>query len=319
MVNSGFGLKRFSVPPGHTLLLSGLFFMAPLSPSLFGWLIGLLAAPVFYLLAVNGYDAGKKQIAISLLIAGLGALLVQQLEIFLFSLTLIPLGFTLFKSAHAKESAATSGGKGLVALGLTWLLFWGAYGVITGTNPYSHLLKVLDLGFQQTLEVYSAKEAGLDPEMVLNLNQVTTFMREIIPKLLPGLLASLVTVTVWMNMVLVNNLTGRLTGVAPWGGYTTWKLPEQLVWMPIAAIIIVLFGRGSLQNAGSWLLALAGLLYFFQGLAVFIALLERWRVPLFVRIILYFVLIVQSYGLILLAVLGLSDVWLNLRKKTEQQ
>jgi uncharacterized protein YybS (DUF2232 family) len=319
MVDSGFGLKNFPVPPGYTLLLSGLFFMAPLSPSLFGWLIGLLAAPVFCLLSVNGYDAGRKQIFFSLVLAGLGALLVQQLSIFLFSLTLIPLAFTLFKSAQAKESAAMSGGKGLVALGLTWFLFWGAYGVIAGINPYAHLLKVLDLGFQQTLELYSAKEAGLDPEMVVNLNQATTLVREIIPQLLPGLLASLVTITVWMNMVLVNYFTGRLTGEAPWGSYTTWKLPEQLVWLPIAAIMVVLFGKGFLQDAGSWLLALAALLYFFQGMAVFIVLLERWRVPLFVRIILYFILIVQSYGLILLAILGLSDVWLNIRKKPEQQ
>ena len=244
---------------------------------------------------------------------------MQRLEIFLFSLTLIPLGLTLFKSASAKESAAMSGVKGLIALGLTWLFFWGIYGATAGINPYSYLLTVLDLGFEQTLELYSAKEAGLSPEMVLNLTLVTTVMRETVPKMLPGLLMSMVIITVWINMVLANSLTERLTGVAPWKRFATWKLPEQLVWIPITGIVIFLVGQGSLQEAGGWLLMIAGLVYFFQGLAVFISLLERWRVPLFVRVILYVMFIIQSYGLILLAVLGLSDIWFNLREKTEQQ
>jgi len=137
--------------------------------------------------------------------------------------------------------------------------------------------------------------------------------------MLPGLLMSMVIITVWINMVLANSLTGRLTGVAPWNRFTTWKLPEQLVWIPITGILIILIGQGSLQEMGGWLLMIAGLIYFFQGLAVFISLLERWRVPLFVRVILYVMFIIQSYGLILLAVLGLSDIWFNLREKTEQQ
>ena len=64
---------------------------------------------------------------------------------------------------------------------------------------------------------------------------------------------------------------------------------------------------------------LSGLLYFFQGLAVFNSLLGRWGVPLFVRIILYFVFFIQSYGLIILAILGLSDIWIDLRKNIESQ
>jgi len=319
MIDFGSGWKESSVPPGQILLLSALIFIPSLSPSLFGWLNGLLAIPVFYLLVINGYNKGKKQIILSLLMAGLGALLMRRLEIFLFSLTLIPLGLTLFKSASTQESAAMSGAKGLVALSLTWLFFWGIYGATAGINPYSHLLTVLDLGFQQTLELYSAKEAGLSPEMVLNLTLVTTVMRETVPKMLPGLLMSMVIITVWINMVLANSLTGRLTGIAPWDRFATWKLPEQLVWMPITGIVVILVGQGFFQEVGGWLLMIAGLIYFFQGLAVFISLLERWRVPLFVRVILYVLFIIQSYGLILLAVLGLSDIWFNLREKTEQQ
>lgn len=315
MVNSGSGWWNFSIPPGQSLLFSGLFFLPVLSPSLFGWVSGLLAVPVFYLLTSNGYDAGKKILFLSLLTAGAGALLTQRLEVFLFSLTLIPLGFSLVKSAQANESAAMSGGKGLVTLCLTWLVFWGTEGVITETNPYSQLLKAIDLGFEQTLEIYTAKEAGLSPEMVHSLVQVTSAMRETMPRLLPGLLLLMLTMTVWINMLFVNNLTMRLAGIAPWGSYIAWKLPEQLVWLPIVAIITILLGSGFVGDAGTWLLMIAGLLYFIQGLAVFNALMIRWKVPVFVRVIFYVLCFIQSYGLIILAILGLSDTWFNLREK----
>lgn len=320
MVNTGLGWKKFPFPPGQFLLISTLFFVPALSPPLFGWLNGLLAVPVFYLLTVNGYNAGKTQIGLSLVLAGVGALLVQRVEVFLFSLTLVPLGYALFRSAHSGESAAVSGGRGILALGLTWLVFWGGYGVAAGTNPYSYLLQTLDLGFDQTLKLYSSKEADLSPEMVYNLQLVTSSLRETIPKMLPGILASMVLLTVWVTMAAGNSLVGRFGKGrrAPWGPYATWKLPEQLVWLPIAAVAVMLLSTGRLHHASGWLLLISGWLYFFQGLAVLIALFERWRVPVLVRIMLYFVLFIQSYSLILLAVLGLSDVWLNMRRQSEK-
>jgi hypothetical protein len=122
-----------------------------LNPQLFSWLHGLLAVPVFFALTTNGRQAGAALIWVSLLLAGLGALLLQRVELFFFSLTMVPLGYTLYHSADKRESVATSGGKGVAILSLTWLFFWGLYGVTAGFNPYVNLLKVLDFGFQQTL------------------------------------------------------------------------------------------------------------------------------------------------------------------------
>lgn len=321
MTNTGPRWKNIPFSPGQLLILSVLFFIPALSPSLFGWLSGLLAVPVFILLTINGYKAGMALLRVSLLLAGVGALLAQGIETFFFSLTLVPLGYTLFTSALAGESAARSAGKGIVALGLTWTVFWGVYGLLAGTNPYDYLLRVLDVGFQQTLELYSAPEADISPEMLASLRDITNSLRETIPRLLPGLLASMVIFTVWMNMTVANSLMARWSPIAnpPWGEYATWRLPEQLVWTVIVGVTLLLVGAGALQRAGGWLTIVASLLYFFQGLAVLIALLERWKVPVFVRIILYFVLLIQSYSLVLLAILGLSDVWLNMRQTSKER
>lgn len=320
MVNTEPGFKSTFSLPGQLLLFSAFFFAPALSPSLLGWLNGLLAVPVFYLLTVNGLRSGLTTLRISLVIAGIGALLVHRLEFFLFSLTLIPLGFSLFKSAANQESAAVSGGKGVAVLGLTWLVFWGVYGAVMGINPYKLLVEMLDLGFQQSLALHTSKEAGLTPEMMFALQEVISGLRKAIPSLLPGLLASALVITVVVNMVISNTLAKHFSkGVFPWGAYSTWKLPEQLVWVPITAITIMLIGKGDLLYTGGWLLMLSGLLYFFQGLAIFIALLERWNVPVYIKGILYFILIIQSYGLLILALLGISDIWFNFRRRIEER
>lgn len=319
MAPIGSELKLGTLSPGQLLLFSAFFFIPTLSPALFGWLNGMAAIPVFYLLTAKGFKPGTRLLQASLLLAALGALLMQRMEVFLFSLTLIPLGYALFYGAEQGESAAISGGKGVVVLALSWLFFWGILAAVTGTNPYRSLLEMLDLGFVQSQEFYASKEAGLNPETVSTLQQVTKEIRETIPKLLPGLLAAVLVLTVWLNMLISNSLAGRLPGgTQPWGKYATWQLPEQLVWMPIVAITLLLVGSGPLQYAGSWALLLSGLLYFFQGLAVCVALMERWNVPTYVRAILYFVLILQSYGLILLAFLGVGEVWFNFRLKIKQ-
>ncbi|MDD2466312.1 MAG: DUF2232 domain-containing protein [Desulfobulbus sp.] len=315
----GLNLGKDGVPPALLLGLSVFFLLPVVQPALFGWLNGFSAAPLLYVLLTYGYSTGLSATRISLLFVGIAALLMQRMDIYLFTLTFVPLGFVLFSSARNKEAAAISGAKGLLTLGVSWLIFWTGYGVISGTNPYTLLIKALDLGFQQTLDVYNSKDAGLSPEMVYHLQIMTNSLREIVPRLMPGLLATAVLLAVWLNMVLGNRFVARHTHAAPWGTYETWKLPDQLVWAPIAAIFTILVGQGLLKDLGFCLLLVSGVIYLLQGLAVFFALLKRWNVPSFARFLLYGILLIQSYSLLLLALLGLCDIWFNLRHKSNER
>jgi uncharacterized protein YybS (DUF2232 family) len=58
-----------------------------------------------------------------------------------------------------------------------------------------------------------------------------------------------------------------------------------------------------------------GLLYFFQGLAVLIHMLDKWKVPLYLRLLILVILVLQSYSLLFLAVVGVADVWLDFRQR----
>ena len=62
------------------------------------------------------------------------------------------------------------------------------------------------------------------------------------------------------------------------------------------------------------LLAVLALFYFFQGMAVIASWFQRFRVPMFVRCLGYPLMFLQPLFLLVITVLGLSDIWLDFRK-----
>lgn len=278
----------------------------------------MLGVPVFFLLMTKGKRQGTITLRNGLIIAGVGALLLQQIEVFLFSLTLIPLGYSLYQSGDRKESPAVSGGKGALVLGVTWVCFWVVYGIITEIHPYKQLLELLDIGFRQTYEIYKSN-SEMSEESLYNLLQVIDEIRTFIPRILPGFLAASVVMTVWVNMIAGNALHAKITGKeSTWNKYSSWALPDQLIWLPIGSSLLMLLAEGSVNNLGICGVIVSCLIYFFQGLAVFIHLLDRWKVPPFFRIVFYFILVLQTYGILILAVLGIGDTWLDFRKSKKQ-
>ncbi len=304
---------------GPTILLVVIFLLPALIPGLFGWTIGLLAIPVFYFLKVDGERQGGIEIRNSILLAGAGALVLQQLPIILFSLTMIPLAYSFNRSAAAGEDEVTTGGKGIIVLGVSWLVFWAVYGIILNINPYTHLLKMLDSGFAQFYEIYS-KNGKLSPDTLLNLKQVVHELRQLTPVIMPGMLGCSVLMTVWMNLVGANSLLQQLRpDLAPWRKYSHWRLPDKIVWLPIVAGVALTVGSGIIKSAGLGILLVSALLYFFQGLAVVIHFLEKWKVPLYLKILIYGIIVLQSYGLFVLVIIGVVDVWIDFRNRHDKK
>lgn len=297
------------------LLVALLFFLPIALPGLAGWLNGLLAVPVFLLLqtAVHERRAGW-QIRNGLLIAGLGSLLMGLFSMFLFTLTMLPLGYSLHWSAKLRKSPAETGAIGLIILGLTWLIFWSTYGVVSGTNPYITLLADMDAFMGQVIEIYRTN-SDLPADVLYNLEQIIAGIRELLPKILPGLLAGMVLMTVGVNVVISAALLRRLAPEkAYWPPYSDWRLPDKTVWLLIVAFVLLLVGRGGLANIGRGLALISAILYVFQGVAVVIHVLNNWGLPRAFRFLLYMILIVQSYGMIFVTIIGIADTWADFRK-----
>ena len=304
----------------RTLLIT-LFFFLPISvPSLFGWFNGLLAVPVFLLLRTSSDERQSiLQIRNGVFLAGVGALFLNQLPLLVFALAMLPLGYSLHRSYRQKETPVMAATTGIVVLTVGWFVFWAMYGIVAGINPYYGLLTMLDSSFEQIIKIYQTN-SELPAEVQFKLELAIAGIREFLPRVLPGLLAGSVIITVWLNMVIANTLLHRIKpDIEGWPPYSGWQLPDKLIWLLITAAVLSLVGSGGLRNLGYCLFIVSVIVYFFQGMAIFIHFLDRWNVPSFLRVILYVVLALQSYGILVLAMAGIADIWIDFRKLSRQE
>lgn len=283
--------------PGLSASMAWLFFLSPL--------------PLIYFPIAHGLDKGFRIIFHAILIATGIALLIGNLSVLLLSLSMMPAGFMMAKSLYQKRPAYDAFSKGTVALTLSWILAGALIGIAYHVNLYQQILQQIDTGLTMAQETYSnTQDIPLDTQV--ELQAAMARIRELTPRIFPGVLATLALSTIWLNFMTANWLLKK-SGQATWGDLSQWRLPEPLVWLFISAGIM-LFVPGSMNTLGLNLMIVMVTLYFMQGYEVFNHLCLKWSVPKSMRFLIIFFLVIQAYGFILLALLGLADIWADFRK-----
>ncbi|HID69363.1 MAG TPA: DUF2232 domain-containing protein [Desulfobacterales bacterium] len=304
----------------HILLVTAVILLPGLLGAVFGWVHGLLPLLVFYYLRRYGQERGKKFIFFGCLLAGIAGIAFQIIEQLLFSLTLIPMGFVLADSVKNKESIHVAGIKGTVALAGSWVLATTILTFGMDHHPYSLLITTLNQGMDEAIAYYKVNKS-VPADTLLVLEQAFATMKIWIPKIMPGVLTCITLLITCFTMVIGNRMLHKNTGSGPWQEFKFWALPEKLIWALIISAILVILPMDPGRALGMNILMIAGLLYCFQGTAIMLFYLSKWSVPLFLRTFIYILLFFQTFGVILLGVLGVADVWTDLRKlkSTEQE
>jgi len=301
-------------PLAAAILLAAILIIPALFPEKISWMTSLIPLPVFYYLVILGKKAGTNFIRNGILLALGASVLLGLLPMLIFSLTLVPLGLMLALGVFNKKSPVATGFSGCLALLISWILYWGGIAFLQGTNPYSILLAELDKGLSSGLMIYE-ESAELAPETLESVRRAVTLLREYIPKILPALLASALLTISWLNLTLGNWLLKKKDqGLTPWPEYNTWQLPDFLVWLVVISGAFFLLLPQPLSTLGLNGLIICSTIYFFQGLAIAASLLNRWSVPRLIRVLIYALIFIQTYGIIVLSFLGLIDVWADFRK-----
>ena len=116
-------------------------------------------------------------------------------------------------------------------------------------------------------------------------------------------------------------LAARMSSVLGWPELSrsplrAWRLPDAALAPLLAGLALVVFGGRAWQPVAAVLLVHAGLGYSVQGIAVVESVLRaRGMPPAFVTLTMVFVIAVSLFwALPALAVVGLSDVWLDYRR-----
>ena len=296
------------------VLLTAMLLLPTLLPGKMGWMTSLVPLPIFYYFVVLGKRKGIILVRNALILSAGGALLFGSMSILLFAFTMLPLGIAFTHALHNRQTPVKAGLVGAMLLALTWGIFWLGLGMLHQTNPYTSLLTELDAGLSGSLMLYE-ESAELAPETLQSVRNALEALRIYIPKILPALLVSAILTITWLNLSLGNwLLRKRDKGLSHWPEYNSWKLPEPMVWLVVVGGITAFLLPAPLDIVGLNVLIICTTLYFFQGLAIVTSLLNRWSVPRLIRVLIYALIFIQTYGIIILSFLGLADVWADFRK-----
>lgn len=294
------------------LALSMAIFLLPAITGGMAWLYFITPLPVIFYLNYLGFERGFKIITQAALIAGIVALFFKALPTLILSLSLLPVGFVMARGLHRKEPVQRTLLTAIISLGTVWFITGFLVGAANHINLYVEVLKNIDLGLANAYEAYrQSPEISIDNQ--LEFQQAFQRIRELIPRIFPGLLINTTISMIWFNAILANWLL-RKRGIAGWENFKEWRLAEFLVWPLILSGLLLFSSSQAIDTLGLNGLIVLGTLYFIQGLAVMTALFGKWSVPGPIRFMVIFLLIIQAYGFILIALLGLADVWADFRK-----
>lgn len=93
-----------------------------------------------------------------------------------------------------------------------------------------------------------------------------------------------------------------------------WEMPERLVWVFIGAGLLYLTGPAGLGAVGLNLLVVLIGLYFLQGLSITASLFQRFHLPRLLAALSVFLLLFHPLFPLLVAGVGLFDVWFGFRR-----
>ncbi len=290
-----------------------LLFAAPLLIPFLGPVVTFFSPmPLGLLYQLKGPRAGR----LGLILATLGAFLLTQLGdplgggyyLLYFLAMAAVMGEMICLGFPGQWPVGASAGAGMVAVGA--LLLIGA--MISGQGPWT--LWQTQWGYELAMVRELYQEAGLDEESLRQLNLALEQFGRLVFRLAPGILASASLLVAWLNFLIVRRLGRRVAAGASLGDLTLYRAPEKLVWPLIASAALMVIFSGWLFWLGANLILVLGVVYFFQGMAVVAYWLKKKNAPTLLKLAIYVLVAVEFFLAVLLAAVGLFDMWFNLRR-----
>lgn len=298
----------FDLIKGSVVTLA--LFLAYIAVPLFGMVPGILAPlPAMYYAMKGGgrLGAGIVVIAAAVLVpvAGPSTALLYLLQCGVISIVLQSALTRNWGGARAIASAVFV--DLVILLPVAISLGSGEAGGLSGV-----IRKGIDSSIAQTVALY--EKSGLGPDELKLLKegmlQAGAFISRTYPALVIVSLILIAAVNLWCLVRLVRQ---RLGTALPVGEFATFRNPDYLVWLLIVAGFAMLAGVPAVNTVALNVLIVTLSLYAIQGLAIVSHFFARFTVPTAVRAIIYLILVLQPYLAVVVAALGIFDLWGNFR------
>jgi len=279
-----------------------------------GPLLGLLTPqPFFYYSTKLGRVQGAALTLVVIFIVGALGALAGAGRVVILAAEYGILGFAIARLFDKKRDLIRTVflASGLLALtGLTALFLMAGF---RGVGLADLVRDYLTAEFTATIDVY--RELGVLETTGNDLDLTVKAFVDVFIRILPALMIVGTGLVVWLNALIAKLI---LTAKKIWREDDVkaklWQAPEQLVWGLIVSGFAAFFLSGTARWIAVNLIIVMGTVYFFHGLCIMIFLLDKHKVPSWLRVGLYILIAVQQLFLLVLALAGLFDQWMDFRK-----
>jgi uncharacterized protein YybS (DUF2232 family) len=251
--------------------------------------------------------------AITLFIVGLLGKMTGQSYLFLFCLEFGIVGLVISELFKRQLSIGAT-----IFWGTATMLFMGAVflflaGISEGRGPVDIVLGYLQTNLSKTVGIY--EQSGLEQEKIDQIKLAFDFLSKLIARIYPALIIVGTGLVVWLNVILSKPVfrIGRLSYPA-FGDADRWCAPEFLVWGIIGSGFALFLPSTGIRFVAENLLIVLAVIYVFHGLSILMFFFNKYRMPGWARVGIYFLIILQQIFLFMLALVGLFDHWADFRK-----
>jgi uncharacterized protein YybS (DUF2232 family) len=273
----------------------------------------LTPLPFLYYSVKLGIPQAVKLICVSILASGLIAAVTRQPQLIFLCLEFSLLGLILSEIFRKKLPIGTSVLMGTCLLLLIGFIVLAVAGTRKNLGPLEMIHGYLQDSLEETARVYV--QVGADPERAGEFQQYLRALKEGVTLVYPSLMVVGSAFVVWLNVILSRPLFRRTKLEAPeFGALDRWQSPELMVWGLIAAGFSLFLSFSPLRLVAVNALVIMLAIYFFHGLSILLFYLNKYRVPQWMRLGVYALILVQQVLVIAVTMAGLFDQWLDLRR-----
>lgn len=294
----------------HIVLTLSLFLSIMFVP-LAGFLAGILTPlPTTLALVRYGLPAAAVVPGISGLVGSVVLLLLDMPQSITYLAALLAMGVVLGHGIRTEWSSeriiALSSFVMLSASGLLLLIAYAQTG--------GELVRLLEQDIQSAIAT-TLRQIQSPSAETKELEESLLATVPLIVRIMPGITIACTLGISWINVLFARRYF-RSTGLyaCVQEDWSLWKAPEMLVWGVIACGVALIGPFSALKYPALNALIVIGCVYFLHGLAITSFFLEKWKLPVFLRALVYAILALQQFASMATAIMGMFDMWFDFRK-----
>jgi uncharacterized protein YybS (DUF2232 family) len=148
-----------------------------------------------------------------------------------------------------------------------------------------------------------------------NVAELEKYGKAFIDTVYPSLMIVGIGFAVWLNVIMARPVfrMGNLS-YPEFVPMDRWQTPEGMIWGVIVSGFALFLLPEVIQSLAANVLIVLMVIYLFHGLSIILFFLNKYRLPSWIKIGVYFLIVVQQVFLLLLAIAGLFDQWVDFRK-----